>query len=788
VARKDRRAARSKSKGGRTGAAGIGAAATTANLFAAAIEHFNAGRTEEAERLCRDVLMFNRDHFDAMHMLGMIATRYNNPVGAAEIFARALAINPRSADCHFNLGQVLRAEGRNREAFDHFTEATALRPNHASAQLAVADLLLQRNEPDAARSRYEQVLTADPQHAEARHALANLLRQQGRLDEAAEQFRQIIAQRPDYAEAHNNLAVLLATQGRFAEAAQLYQRALSLKPELVDVYRNLARALLAIEQPDEALGVIMRGLALQETDAAKAAFVQCAQRITSIPPDDRFRELVTRALTEGWGRSADVSPLAGFLFATSASGRAAMERMLSGPDTEAPSDMLAILSGDHLLQALLESAPVRDAVLERFLTILRSGVLQLTSRQSAESPVEEALLALVCALARQCFINQYVFAESPDDQAAADALQQKIDFAMAASAPVSPLWLAAAACFTPLGILPQATALLQQSWPESLRALLLQQVQEPAIERELGAAIPTLTPIEDAVSLAVRDQYEEMPYPRWVKLPVTGNPVALEPYLRNQFPGAPIQPLGDAEDPDVLVAGCGTGLHAIETAQRFIGARVLAIDLSRTSLGYAARKTQEAGLRNVEYMHADILNLSGLNANFDLIEASGVLHHMRDPAQGWRVLLSLLRPCGFMHVGLYSAQARADIRAVRELIAERGYQNTAADIRRCRQELLTYPDGTPYKNVAGYFDFFTTGDCRDLLFHVQEHQATIPDIKNFLIENGLTFIGFTGPVVQAFRQQFPGDDDQRDLDRWHEFELANPMAFVNMYQFWVQAP
>jgi hypothetical protein len=25
-----------------------------------------------------------------------------------------------------------------------------------------------------------------------------------------------------------------------------------------------------------------------------------------------------------------------------------------------------------------------------------------------------------------------------------------------------------------------------------------------------------------------------------------------------------------------------------------------------------------------------------------------------------------------------------------------------------------------------------------------------------------------------------------DLDRWHAFETENPMAFVNMYQFWVQ--
>ena len=137
----------------------------------------------------------------------------------------------------------------------------------------------------------------------------------------------------------------------------------------------------------------------------------------------------------------------------------------------------------------------------------------------------------------------------------------------------------------------------------------------------------------------------------------------------------------------MLIAGCGTGQHAIETAQRFAGARVLAIDLSLTSLAYALRKTRELGVRNIEYAQADILKLGTIGRTFDVIESSGVLHHLADPFAGWRVLLSLLRPGGFMAVGLYSEIARADIVEARAFIAERGYGSSADDIRRCRQEL-----------------------------------------------------------------------------------------------------
>jgi SAM-dependent methyltransferase len=307
-------------------------------------------------------------------------------------------------------------------------------------------------------------------------------------------------------------------------------------------------------------------------------------------------------------------------------------------------------------------------------------------------------------------------------------------------------------------------------------------------EQEIRSSIPVLTSIDNEVSRRVRRQYEEMPYPRWVKSGSVGKPVSIEWYLRNQFPSIPIHDGGRRGGLDVLIAGCGTGQHAIETARRFVGAKVLAIDLSLTSLSYAARMTRALDLSNIQYAQADILKLGSLGHTFDLIEAVGVLHHLGDWAEGWRVLVSLLRPGGFMHVGLYSAFAREDIRAARAFIAQQGYVDSADDISRCRQELLANEDGSPLRNVAKYSDFFTTSECRDLLFHAQEHQLMLPDINTFLSDNQLNFIGFSGPAVRDFRKRFPDDAATTDLDEWHAFERENPLSFVGMYQFWLQKP
>jgi 2-polyprenyl-3-methyl-5-hydroxy-6-metoxy-1,4-benzoquinol methylase len=196
--------------------------------------------------------------------------------------------------------------------------------------------------------------------------------------------------------------------------------------------------------------------------------------------------------------------------------------------------------------------------------------------------------------------------------------------------PVPALLLAAVAAYSPLHSLPGATNLLAEQWPPYADDLLRQQVREPLEEIKDRGAIPVLTPISDETSLKVMRQYEENPYPRW-----TINPLSA---LRGRL--AADAAAGGGQN--ILIAGCGTGEHPFDIAQKSPQAKILAVDLSLSSLAYARRKAREEGLRNIEFAQADILNLGGLGRTFDRIEAMGVLHHLADPVAGWRVLLSLL--------------------------------------------------------------------------------------------------------------------------------------------------
>ena len=217
----------------------------------------------------------------------------------------------------------------------------------------------------------------------------------------------------------------------------------------------------------------------------------------------------------------------------------------------------------------------------------------------------------------------------------------------------------------------------------------------------------------------------------------------------------------------------------------------MGIDLSLSSLAYAGRKASELGVDNVSFAQADILALAERAETYDIVECGGVLHHMEDPMAGWRVLTTILRRGGFMKIALYSELGRRDVVEAQELIHEWGEPATPAGIRSARRRLISSLGDRSRPALLGRRDFHSLPECRDMLFHVQEHRFTLPRIAACIAELGLEFIGFehsgTG-MMRRFRARFPEAGAERSLDAWRVFEEENPNTFSGMYQFWLRKP
>jgi 2-polyprenyl-3-methyl-5-hydroxy-6-metoxy-1,4-benzoquinol methylase len=396
---------------------------------------------------------------------------------------------------------------------------------------------------------------------------------------------------------------------------------------------------------------------------------------------------------------------------------------------------------------------------------------------------------LIGAIARQCFNNEYVFAVGPAEDESVAALGREIEQAATkGSRAIDPMALLVYAMYEPLDRMPcadlVATAFAGTEDPV-LDPVLKRLLWDTREEHRLGSEIKALKPIVDDVSQKVRAQYEENPYPRWLHAPQ--RPSAPFPaLLKRMFPYlTPPAFLGG--NLKILVAGCGTGRHPIHVAMRHPGTQILAVDLSRRSIAYGMRMAREMGIATIDFLQADILDLAELNGPFDIIESIGVLHHMKDPRAGLKVLAALLRPGGVIKLGLYSERAREVVVRARRHIAAAAIPADLAGIRRFRAAVLADGETGEFAQLLTEPDFYSVSTCRDLLFHAQEHRFTPFRIKTMIEGEGLRFLGFElgGAIPELYARYAPNDPDRNDLLSWDRFEAEHP-GLIGGYMFWCQ--
>ena len=714
---------------------------------------------------------------------------------ARTAYQLAITCDPHYAAAHFNLGNLNYKAGEFELALCNYREAVGIRPDFADAFVAIGNAFDTLGRADEAATNYRQALTINPGYAEVHFNLSMVAMAQGRYGEAVKSLLRAVEIKPDFADAHRTLGIALGNLNQFEAAETSHRRALTLEPESEGTLCELAMLLLARGKTLEALTQLMPAVERGPTIAIKKAFARCAARSSFMVNDSRIRTALKSAIVEPWAMPSQLClPALSLIMLDTRIADCVRMANATWP-TRLPkaavfgADGLTALAEDSVLHALLEGAPVCTIEFERFLTCARHALLMTASSKKTPEPSDITAIPFFAALSLQCFVNEYIFDCEDGEKLAAVTCRTGLLTLLDANAVVPPFLVLAVAAYFPLHTLRGANRLLNLKFPTPLDAVLRQQIREPFEEHALRAGITCLTPITVGVSEEVRNQYEDNPYPRWVKLPRHELSPHFNEVLRVSVPFGPFKPMADDSAPQALVAGCGTGSHSIIVAQRFRGVHVLAIDLSLSSISYAKRKTQELGITNIEYAQADILRLGDIARTFDIIESVGVLHHLADPFTGWRALLSLLRPGGFMHLGFYSELARRHVVKAREIIATRGYFGAPDDIRRFRRELAANSDAE-LQNLSQFLDFFSTSDCRDLLFHVQEHRLTLSQIQSFLVDSGVHFVGFEvdRSVLHRYRALFTDDPSCIDLRNWASFEADNPDMFSGMYQFWIQKP
>ena len=672
---------------------------------------------------------------------------------------------------HHTRHRFLAAEASYRRALN-------LMPDRVSVLVNLSAVLIAQLKFDEAAALCRRVLVIEPGNTECRAHLDACRHSGTTTRQRWVQHEQAVFAHPDDAGAHDRLGSAWLDNDEPRRALACFETALRLAPGDTSAGVHRAQALLALGRADDALRAYLDCLAhapgsLVIAQAALAVLLDHGHTMAWTLHDPR----VVRLLIEGLGTPL----LMPQLLAPLAMARVTLD-LQHGNAQQVPLEGLADMP---LLMRVLVHARITTPDLETLLTATRQRLLaQLAAVDSVAAL--DPIVRLAVAIATQCWRNEYCWAQTQAETAELQALETRIR-----DGDATPFDVLAFAMYAPVDpVLGDDLQLAMSAWPDAVTRLVSQQRALRTQAQAASAAVPQLTAIDAATTRRVRQQDAADPYPRWTALPAQSARIPLAHFARQAIAGGPaLQVASDPAGVRALHAGCGTGQHAIDMALRIDGLTLLAIDPSRTHLGYAMTMAQRHDVHGIEFAQADLLQVRALGRHFDFIESAGALHHLETPEAGLAALVDCLAPHGVLRIALDSRRGRQCLQRRRDESHARETPPTIAGIRALRQEILALPSGDPRRDVVRFSDFYATGECRDLLLHPGDTGHDLVEIHAMLERHGLRPLGLeaSDAVQQAFARMMPGARLD-DFAAWDRFEEAHPSTFERKVFVWAQKP
>ena len=212
---------------------------TPTQYVEAALAHHGAGRVREAEALYREALAADADHFDALHLLGVVQQQTGDSAAAVESIERAIAVAPGNGFAHGNLGLAYQALNRLDKAEAELRKAVALKPDWDVAHNNLGTVLHATGRPEDAEACFAKAVQLNPSNTGPLNNLGNLSKERGRLADAEAFYRRALAIDPAMPGAWKNLGQVLQQSQRLDDAADCYRNALDLRPEDANVLNDI---------------------------------------------------------------------------------------------------------------------------------------------------------------------------------------------------------------------------------------------------------------------------------------------------------------------------------------------------------------------------------------------------------------------------------------------------------------------------------------------------------------------------------------------------------------------
>ena len=229
-------------------------------LFQQGLALLNQGSLEQAREIFEKVVKINPKHFDAFHLLGIIAAQCKEFESADELFEKAIKLNRNNPYFYCNRGNVLNELKQFKNAISHYNKAISINKDYALAYLNKSIALCDLELFEEALSSVDKAIQVKSNYAEAYYQRGNVLDKLQRFDESLASYDKAIELKQDYAEAYSNRGAVLNELKRFDESLASYDKAIELKVDYAEAFYN-------------------RGMVLQELNRFAAALASCDKAI-----------------------------------------------------------------------------------------------------------------------------------------------------------------------------------------------------------------------------------------------------------------------------------------------------------------------------------------------------------------------------------------------------------------------------------------------------------------------------------------------------------------------------
>ena len=232
-------------------------------IFLQAVSLHQTGQLEQAKNLYLLVLHKEPKHFDALHLLGVIAAQTKNPKLAVTLISQALEIKADSAPAYSNLGNALKEIERLDDALASFDKALAIQPIYPEALNNRGNALEALQRFDEALASYDKAIAIYPQYAESLYNRGNVFKTLKRLEDALASYDQAIAILPDFYLALNNRGSVLQELKRTDEALHSFDRAIAINPSFAEAFFNRGNVLKELNLSSQSIESYERAISIK---------------------------------------------------------------------------------------------------------------------------------------------------------------------------------------------------------------------------------------------------------------------------------------------------------------------------------------------------------------------------------------------------------------------------------------------------------------------------------------------------------------------------------------------